>query len=94
MLGELRKKYIELELSEDAFVKDLSLIHRWCVIQNIDEAMSIRAGEIRATINRKNISLIDCVQLALAERLNYQVISTDRHFNDDVRAVYLVPGDN
>ena len=92
ILGELRKKYIELEYPDQEFFQDLDLIHRWCEVQDIDEDMSIRAGEIRGTIGRPRISLIDCIQLAMAEQTQHLVVSTDSHFKDDERAVYLEPG--
>ncbi len=92
ILGELRKKYIELEYPDKNFFQDLDLIHRWCEVQDIDENLSIRAGEIRGTIGRRKISLVDCIQLAMAEQSNHLVVSTDAHFRDDERAIYLEPG--
>lgn len=93
ILGEMRKKYIENGRSDDSFNDNVALLHRWCEIQNIDEETSIRAGEIRAHSEKKGISLIDCIQLALSERYRYQVVSTDGHFEGDDRAVYIPRGD-
>lgn len=92
ILGELRKKYIEMGYPDLDFFRDLDLIHRWCEVQDIDEELSIRAGEIRGTIGRPRISLVDCIQLAMAERSKHLVVSTDGHFREDDRAVYLDPG--
>ena len=67
----------------------MSLLHRWCEIDDIDEETSIRAGEIRAHSDKKGISLVDCIQLALSEKFHYRVVSTDGHFEGDDRAVYI-----
>ena len=94
VLGEMRKKYIENGIGDKTFFDNVALLHRWCEIDDIDEETSIRAGEIRAHSDKRGISLIDCIQLALSERFQYRVVSTDGHFEGDDRAVYIPRGDD
>jgi len=96
-LGELRNAYSRPDdnLNEDSFYEDLEVVKLHSeVITELNENVAIEAGEIRATIGIKGISLIDCILIALARKYGLKVLSGDKHFKymDDV--IYIGEEEN
>ena len=78
VLGELKKKYVEDNVS--GFDVNLEDIRSRSHIIDLDEKTAIRAGEIRATTTIKNMGFIDCILIASAEISNAKVLTGDQHF--------------
>lgn len=95
ILGEMRKKYLEFNYDDERFNEDLGTIENLSRIININKEIAIRAGELRAIIEVKSISLIDCILIAVGEKYNCKVVSTDKHFNSLENCIWLgtPPGD-
>lgn len=59
------------------------------IITELDEKVAIEAGEIRATIGIKGISLVDCILIALARKYGLKLLSGDKHFKNMDDAIYI-----
>jgi len=95
ILGEMRNIYINKNYDEERFIEDLVIIENLSKIININKEIAIRAGELRGTIKVKKISLIDCILIAVGEKYNCKVVSTDKHFKSLENCIWLgtPPGD-
>jgi len=90
VLAELKKKFTDWNRTD--FDEKLSFIKLNSEVIPLDEDVAILSGEIRATINIKNIGLVDCILIAMSRIYGFKVLTGDLHFKDLNEAKYL--GDN
>ena len=91
-LAELRNTYMrqDNDLDKDSFHEDLGVVRLHSeIITELDETIAIWAGEIRATIGIRDISLVDCILIALARKYGLKVLSGDKHFRNMDDAIYI-----
>jgi len=91
VLSELRSTYIR-DGKETQFFEDLEQIRSiGKIYQELDESITINAGTKHGrTHNGQNdISHIDCILWAIAEKMDMKVLSTDKHFKDCPHAIYI-----
>lgn len=89
VMGELRKKYIEEGYVREKFEEDYDEIQFLGAIEDLTPDIAIEAGEMRATCGTRGISLVDCIVLTLAKRLEGKAISTDKHFREQEHAIHF-----
>jgi predicted nucleic acid-binding protein len=96
VITEMRSAYVRDD-KEDQFFDDLEEIRRFGRIYDLlEEPLSIVAGEKHARMhNRQNqISYVDCILWTIAEVLDMNVLSTDKHFKDCPQAIYIKKEEN
>ena len=88
VLAEMRKHYIEKKL--DGFETDLETVRGLSdEIPVLDEVTALLAGKIRAEERSDDLSLTDCVLIAIATAAGAKVISTDTDFKGRPQAIYV-----
>lgn len=87
VLGEFRKKYIEMDYEEEKFQEDYREVQFMGKIEDLTSDVAIEAGEMRARCGVSGISLVDCIILTLAKMMKGKAISTDRHFENQEYAI-------
>ena len=91
VLAELQKKYVQNGRRQDEFESDVGRIRTLSVVTSeIPELVASAAGKIAALQKHSNMSLVDCLLLALAR--NYRggkVLSCDGQFKGYKEAIYV-----
>ncbi|MDO9537923.1 MAG: PIN domain-containing protein [Thermoplasmata archaeon] len=94
VISELRSTYIR-DGKDSQFYEDLEKIRSIGIIfQELDESTSIDAGtkHRKSHTPQNQISQIDCILWAIAEKMDMKVLSTDKHFKDCPSAVFIPMG--
>lgn len=89
VLGELRKKYIDMDYEDEKFQEDYREIRFIGRVEDLTADTAIEAGEMRARCGVSGISLVDCIILTLAKVMEGKAISTDSHFKGQEYAIYF-----
>lgn len=93
VIAEFKKKYVDFGYSSRRFNHDLERIKYLSDINQISEEVAIRSGKLRGVSEESNISIIDCILLAMAKIYNNcKVLSKDRHIKDKVEGIYIDNG--
>lgn len=94
VIAELKKKYVDFGYSSERFVDDLDKIKYLSSINHISEEVAIEGGKLRGQSEESDISIIDCILLAMAKvNSNSKVLSKDSHIKDKEEGIYIDKGD-
>ena len=88
-IAELKEKY--LREGWKYFDEDLSFIASMTLIINLDKNISVRAGEVNASMKTrvKGWGIADSIVLATAQVENAKVVTGDEHFRGLTEAVFI-----
>ena len=87
-LAELKKHYVKENL--EGFDQDMENVRLLSNrIPDLDWRTAIRAGELHAHRKNRDIGIVDCILLAVAEMDRGKVLSLDGHFKRRPEAMYI-----
>jgi len=88
-IAELKEKY--LREGWKYFDEDLSFIASTALIINLDKNMSVKAGEVNASMKTrvKGWGIADSIVLATAQVENAKVVTGDEHFRGLTEAIFI-----
>ena len=91
VLAEMRKHYIVKGL--EGFESDLRTVRALSDnVPDLDGETALLAGKLRSEKDMDEMSLSDCILLAVAKRMAAKVISTDIDFKGRSEAIYVGRG--
>lgn len=88
-IAELKEKY--LREGWEFFDEDLSFIASTTLLVNLDKNISVRSGEVNASMKTmiKGWGMADSIILATAQVENARVITGDEHFRGLKEAIFI-----